>query len=310
MQALKFKPSYSVILFVLLWLVASSAFSQRQDTIQSSVEVVDIGTGVRKTVYQELRHIEAPNWSLDGQYLLVNSRGHLYKLPLNSSQLELIDTGFADNCNNDHGISPDGKQLAISHSPKGKGSAIYTMPVTGGTPKLVTTATPSYWHGWSPDGQTLTYCAERNGNFDVYTIPVNGGQEKRLTTNQGLDDGPEYSPDGAYIYFNSFRNGGMHIWRMKPDGTAQEQLTTNTLSNWFAHPSPDGKWLVYISYLQDQGQGHPFGKDVKLRLMSLADGSIKDLTDVFYGGQGSINVPSWSPDSKQVAFVSYRIQKK
>lgn len=306
----KIKRSFLVSLVALFWISAHAGFSQNADTIESTIQIIDISSGKIKTVYQATRHIEAPNWSPDGKYLVVNSRGRLYKMPLDGSEMELIDTGFADNCNNDHGISPDGKQLVISHSEKGKGSAIYTLPVTGGTPKLITAATPSYWHGWSPDGQTLTYCAERNGNFDVYTIPVNGGEEKRLTTSEGLDDGPEYSPDGRYIYFNSFRNGGMHIWRMKPDGTAQEQLTNDAYSNWFAHPSPDGKRLVYISYLKDQGQSHPFGKDVKLRLLSLVDGKIEDLTPVFFGGQGTINVPSWSPDSRQVAFVSYRLLKK
>lgn len=296
------------LIFTLL--LAQTGFSQSVDTVESTIKVIDVNSGTGKTVYQEQRHIEAPNWSRNGKYLVVNSHGHLYKMPLDSRKMELISTGFADNCNNDHGISPDGKQLAISHSEKGKGSAVYTLPITGGAPKPVTSATPSYWHGWSPDGKTLAYCAERNGNFDVYTIPADGGQEKRLTTSEGLDDGPEYSPDGKYIYFNAFRDGSMQIWRMKPDGSDQEQLTDDAYSNWFAHPSPDGKWIVFISYLKDQGQSHPFGKDVKLRLMSLADKDIKDLTPVFFGGQGTINVPSWSPDSKQVAFISYRITKK
>ncbi len=288
-------------------LLARVGYSQQVDTVESTIQLIDISSKVSKTVHQEQRHIEAPNWAPDGKYLLVNSHGHLYKLPLDGGKMEQVNTGFADNCNNDHGISPDGKQLVISHSEKGEGSAIYTLPIAGGTPKRITSATPSYWHGWSPDGKTLAYCAERNGNYDVYTIPAQGGKEKRLTTTEGLDDGPEYSPDGKYIYFNAFRNGSMQLWRMKPDGTAQEQLTNDAYSNWFAHPSPDGKWIVFISYLKDQGQAHPFGRDVKLRLMSLADKKITDLTPVFFGGQGTINVPSWSPDSKQVAYIQYRV---
>ena len=308
----------STILICTLVLFASFSFAQRQNNVESTLETINIETGERKVVYKELLHFEAPNWSPDGKYFIVNSGGRLYKISRDGKKKEMINTGFADDCNNDHGISPDGKMLVISHTNKydtaqkteWKRSTIYTLPIQGGTPKKITPLTPSFWHGWSPDGKELTYCAERNGNFDVYTIPVNGGQEKRLTTAEGLDDGPDYSHDGKYIYYNSFKTGRMHIWRMKTDGSEQEQITTDEYANWFAHPSPDGKWIVYISYMQDQGQDHPFGKDVKLKLMSLKDRSVKDLTQVFFGGQGTINVPSWSPDSKQVAFVSYKIVEK
>ena len=184
-------------------------------------------------------------------------------------------------------------------------SRIYVLPISGGKPRLITPLAPSYWHGWSPDGKTLAYCAERNGNFDVYTIPVRGGKEKRLTTAPGLDDGPDYSPDGKYIYFNSERTGLMQIWRMKPDGSDQEQITSDDYNNWFAHPSPDGRWIVFLSYAKDV-KGHPPGKNVMLRLMSLSDRKIQVLAKL-YGGQGTINVPSWSPDSRNVAFVSYQM---
>lgn len=224
-----------------------------------------------------------------------------------------METGFADECNNDHGISPDNKWLAISHndrehpSTKPYKSTIYVLPIGGGTPRKVTSKVPSYWHGWSPDGKRLAYCAERNGNYDIYTIPVEGGKEKRLTNAEGLDDGPEYSPDGKYIYYNSYKSGHMQLWRMDPNGKNQEQLTFDQNSNWFPHPSPDGKWIVYIAYTSDQKQNHLFGKQVKLRLMNLKTRDIKDITPVFFGGQGTINVPSWSPDSKKVAFVSYSV---
>ena len=149
-------------------------------------------------------------------------------------------------------------------------SLIYTLPITGGTPKLVTPTGPSYWHGWSPDGKTLAYCAERDGEFDIYTIPADGGEETRLTTAKGLDDGPEYSPDGQYIYFNSDRTGTMQIWRMRADGSEQEQVTADEFNNWFPHPSPDGQWLVFLSYEKDV-TGHPENKDVTLRMMTLDD---------------------------------------
>ncbi len=287
--------------------------AQQSSKIESSLKTVTISTHEIETVFTEKIHFEAPNWSSNGKYFVVNSNGRIFTIQTDGSGMKPVNTDFADECNNDHGISPDGKWLAISHNNKydtiqteqWKKSAIYVLPIEGGIPRMVTSRSPSFWHGWSPDGNKLAYCAERNGSFDIYTIPVNGGEEKRLTHEAGLDDGPDYSPDGKYIYFNAFRKGSMQIWRMKTDGSEQEQLTNDSFSNWFAHPSPDGKWIVFISYIVDQGDAHPFGKDVKLRLMSLDDRNIKDITPVFFGGQGTLNVPSWSPDSKKVAFVSY-----
>src|SRR5439155_16511791 len=118
-----------------------------------------------------------------------------------------------------------GTTLAISDQSQGqRQSLIYTLPIAGGTPRQVTPGGPSYWHGWSPDGRTLAYCAQRDGEFDIYTIPVDGGPETRLTTAKGLDDGPDYSPDGKLIYFNSVRTGTMQVWRMKVDGSEQEAV--------------------------------------------------------------------------------------
>ena len=275
--------------------------------LKSRLETVNIYTGLRKIIYQDDIHFEAPNWSRDGRYFIYNSHGLLYNLPCKTGSKPIrINTGFADRCNNDHGISFDGKTLAISHrSRETNNSIIYTLPVSGGTPEQVTPQGPSYWHGWSPDGKTLTYCAERNGAYDVYTIPVEGGQEKKLTSAKGLDDGPEYSYDGKYIYFNSVRTGTMQIWRMKPDGTDQEQITFDDYNDWFPHPSPDGKWIMFISY-QDQVEpgSHPANKRVMLRMIPF-DGGKPKVVAYLYGGQGTINVPSWSPDSDEVAFVSY-----
>jgi Tol biopolymer transport system component len=196
--------------------------------------------------------------------------------------------------------------LAISdQSQDQRKSIVYTVPIGGGTPKRITMSPlASYFHGWSPDGKTLAFVGDRNGNLDIYTIPASGGEETRLTTAEGLDDGPEFSPDGQYIYFNSERTGSMQIWRMKPDGSAQEQITSDGLNNWFPHVSPNGRQIVFLSYEKDV-TGHPADKDVTLRIMNLADKKITVLTKLF-GGQGTINVPSWSPDSRRLAFVSYQ----
>jgi Tol biopolymer transport system component len=203
-------------------------------------------------VHRAQAHFEAPNWSRDGKYLLFNQGGRIYKLPVSGGEPQLLDTGFAVRCNNDHGISPDGTQLVISdQSQEKRQSLIYILPIGGGTPKRITQLGPSYWHGWSPDGKTLAYCAERNGEYDIYTIPVGGSEEKRLTTAPGLDDGPDYSHDGQYIYYNSERSGLMQIWRMKTDGSDQVQITSDQYNNWFPHPSPDGKWIVFLTYEKD-----------------------------------------------------------
>jgi hypothetical protein len=272
--------------------------------IESTLETVPVASADRRVVYHTSDHVEAPNWSRDGLYFLFNRGGRIYKLPAAGGQPELLDTGSAARCNNDHGISPDGAQLAISASGPDNKSYISILPVTGGAPRLITSNAPSYWHGWSPDGKTLAFCGERNGEFDIYTIPAAGGEEKRLTTAPGLDDGPDYSPDGRYIYFNSERSGSMQIWRMKADGTGQEQVTTDEYNNWFPHPSPDGRWIVFLTYAKGV-QGHPGNQDVMIRLMPTRGGPIQVLAKLF-GGQGTINVPSWSPDSQRIAFVSYQ----
>jgi TolB protein len=238
--------------------------------------------------------------------LLFNREGHIERLPIAGGKPEVIETGFATRCNNDHGISPDGKLLAISDESQGDHrSRVYILPIEGGTPRRITPNSPSYWHGWSPDGKTLAFVGERNQDFDIYAISATGGEESRLTTAKGLDDGPEYSPDGKYIYFNSERTGSMQLWRMHPDGSEQEPITSDEFNNWFPHISPDGKWMVYLTY--EQGvSGHPANKQVMLRLMSLSDMKVTVLAKLF-GGQGTINVPSWSPDSLHLAFVSYQL---
>jgi sugar lactone lactonase YvrE len=274
-------------------------------TLYSVLETQTIASTDRRVCYVAPTRFEAPNWLSDGKTLIFNGGGKIHRVPVAGGKPETIDTGFAIQCNNDHGISPDGKTLVISDQSQGqKQSLIYTLPITGGEPKRITPLGPSYWHGWSPDGKTLVYCAQRNGDYDIYAIPAEGGAETRLTTAKGLDDGPEYSPDGKYIYFNSERTGRMQIWRMKSDGGEQEQITFDDYNNWFAHPSPDGRFIVFLSYEKDVA-GHPADKEVQIRLMTLESKKISVLGRVF-GGQGTINVPCWSPDSRRIAFVTYQ----
>ncbi len=273
--------------------------------VRSSLEFVYAASADRRSVYSTNDLIEAPNWTPDGAALIYNGGGRIYRLELTpGAKPELINTGTNIRCNNDHGLTPDGKTLIISDGLKDGKSRIYTVPVTGGTPKEITPLAPSYWHGISPDGRTLAYCAQRDGKFGICTIPIEGGAETRLTTTDGLDDGPEFSPDGKWIYFNSDRTGLMQIWRMQPDGTNLTQVTNDGYNNWFAHPSPDGKTLVMVTFAADV-KGHPRDKDVMLRSLPVAGGEMRVLVKLF-GGQGTINVPSWSPDSTKIAYVRYQ----
>lgn len=287
-------------------------FNRERDPFASRLEILDVASGRRRVVYTADYVLEAPNWTRDGQALIYNSGGRLYRFDLATATPSLIDTGDVVNNNNDHVISFDGTLLAISsHSMEEHTSLVYTVPVQGGNPQRVTPTGPSYLHGWSPDGQCLVYAGFRNGDYDIYRISIDGGEETRLTTAVGLDDGPEYTPDGQTIYFCSVRSGRMQIWRMKPDGSDQEQVTDDEYNNWFPHISPNGEWVVFVTYLPGEVEpsDHPPAKRVYLRLMPLDGGTPKVLA-YLYGGQGTMNVPSWSPDSKRVAFVSNTVPFK
>ena len=281
-----------------------------QGVLGCRMEIMDVFTGDRKVIHESTGRFEAPNYMPDGKKLLFNEKGSLYTIPIEGGTPEKINTGSADKINNDHGISFDGKMLAISNSRAGKpggGSTVYVLPLSGGEPKLLTEETPSYWHGWAPNGKDVAIVGQRNGSniYNIYKVSTSTGAEVALTKNiTGHVDGPEYSPDGKYIYYNANPTGTMQIWRMKPDGSEREHLTFDEYHNWFPHISPDGKWIVYISFPPDiEPNGHPSYQKVTLNLMPVAGGAPRVIA-YLYGGQGTINVNSWSPDNKHIAFVS------
>ena len=297
---------------------AAPDFRPYRDYIGSHLEILNVHTGKLELLHTSAEPFEAPNWLHDGKTLIFNisgsgpAKGVLRTYNLQTGASATLDTGTAIHNNNDHVLSFDGKQLGVSNhsADDGNRSVIYTLPVTGGTPKRITAHSPSYLHSWSPDGQWLVYTGGRKekadgpDKFDIYKIPSGGGEEIRLTSSPGLSDGPEFSPDGKYIYFNSTRTGLMQLWRMKPDGSDQEQVTSDNFNNWFAHVSPDGKWIAFLSFGPEvRPDDHPYYKQVYLRLMPASGGTPRVIAYV-YGGQGTINVPSWSPDSARIAFVS------
>jgi len=287
------------------FLLAAAAMAQPRPPVTSDIVVVDRDGRNERVLYSSPRLFEAPNWSPDGLYLLLNSEGRLWKLPVEGGEPVPVDTGAVKGINNDHGISRDGKWFAIS------AGQIYVLPSAGGEPRQVTEKKPSYFHGWSPDGNTLAYCAERDGNFDLYAIRAAGGPEQRLTTSPGYDDGPDYSPDGRWIYFNSDRSGSWDIWRIPASGAGPndryaERLTRDDYEDWFPHPSPDGRLLVFLSFEKDT-KGHPPNRQVLLRTMRPGGGRIRVVAKLF-GGQGTLNVNSWSPDSRRFAYVRYALR--
>ncbi|KFB10898.1 TolB family protein [Nitratireductor basaltis] len=272
--------------------------------MKSFLEIYDFGTQTSRTVWQTPDHVEAPNWSPDGSFLVFNGSGLIYRLDLSEdAQPVRIDTGFATGCNNDHGISPDGLLLVISDKTETGKSCIYTLPIDGGTPQRVTEEVPSWWHGWSPDGSRHAYTAVRDGTFMICTCAVDGGNEIQVVGGGGHYDGPDYTPDGQWIWFNSDREGGMQLWRVRPDGSDLQKMTDDERVNWFPHPSPDGKQVLYLAY-EEGTEGHPADREVELRLMPAEGGAPRTLISLF-GGQGTINVPCWSPDSGSIAYVRY-----
>ncbi|HZE84028.1 MAG TPA: hypothetical protein VE035_06935 [Puia sp.] len=282
----------------------------RQPLLGCRLETMDVFDGTRKVIHESTGRFEAPNWMPDGKKLLFNEGGSLYTIPTDGGETVKLNTGDVARNNNDHGISFDGKMLAISSSREGMpggGSTVYTLPLAGGTPKLITEPTPSYFHGWAPNGKEVAVVGQRKDSkiYNLYKVSLKDGSEIPLTTNTtGHVDGPEYSPDGKYIYYNASVTGTMQIWRMRPDGSGQEQLSFDEYDNWFPHISPDGKWIVFISFpFTIDPTDHPFCQRVLLRLMPVAGGAPKVIA-YLYGGQGTLNGPSWSPDSRHIAFVS------
>lgn len=274
--------------------------------MRSSLEIWDMATERSRVVLQSDEVIEAPNWDPSGDNLLVNGGGRLFRVPLDAPKLVPVDTGFADKCNNDHGISPDGTLVVLSHH-RGQGSEMFVMPASGGEPRLISPASPSWWHGWSPDGKRLAYVAARGGSrvIDVYTIGVEGGEETRLTFGEGHCDGPDYSPDGKHIYYNCDRDGHAQIWVMNADGSEQRKVFADEYVNWFPHPSPDGRNMIYLAYPPGT-LGHPMDLEVAICGMDPDGGNRRRLIEMT-GGQGTMNVPNWAPDGSAFAYVRYEV---
>jgi Tol biopolymer transport system component len=281
-----------------------------QPILYSTLQTIGIEDNFRRAlvITSGPEKTEAPNWSRDGKTLIFNRDGHIWTIPAEGGSATMLNTGEATNCTGSHGLSPDGKRLAISCSIPGKPEIrVYIVPSNGGEPRLLTENPSSYFHSWSPDGKTILFTRPNHaGGGNILSIPAEGGTEKALTTGSGISDDPDYSADGNWVYFNSDRGGGpMQIWRMRPDGSGAEQVTSDAFNNWTPHPSSDGKSVLILSYDKDV-TGHPANKDVALRILNVSDGRIRTLVNIV-GGAGSDNVPNWAPDGMHFAFVSFQM---
>lgn len=299
------------------FLVSQQSAEAPVKIIGSRISVYNLQTDPVDVVYRDSRLIEAPNWSPDGKVLLVNTGGDLYTLRMDNASpksLNMINVSNMDHCNNDKGYSPDGALIAFSASHDAPASQIYTVPAEGGMPKRIVSETPSYFHAFSPDGRWMAFVAQRHGkSFNLFRVPTAGGEQQQLTSKESYDDGPDYSPDGQWIYFNSNRSGGWDIWRMPaqgagPNDAKAEQVTNDGYEDWFPHCSPDGKHLLFLSFPHGT-PNHNGHMQVQLRMIPLPGAHVTfppiHILARFFGGQGTINVNSWSPDSTKFAFVSY-----
>jgi TolB protein len=280
---------------------------QASPVVTSFLQTINTDSGDATVVFTEQGRFMAPNWSRDGKSLVFTESGHIATIPITGGTPRVLNVGNLTGCSGSHGFSPDGKWFALTCASTDLADRrVYIIPAEGGTPRPLTQNT-AWFHSWSPDGKTILFTrGGPHGSGNFYAISVDGGPETALTTGDGLNDDPDYTPDGKYIYFNTDRWGGMQIGRMRLDGSQVEQVTFDEFKNWTPHPSPDGKSIVFLSY-DPRVTTHAANKKITLRILSTSDNKIRTIFHLI-GGDGSMNVPNWSPDSKSLAFVSYQVQ--
>jgi Tol biopolymer transport system component len=253
--------------------------------------------------------VEAPNWSLDGDALYLNGHGSLWRLDLPAPDrgLTAVELEHLPEVNNDHVLDPDGEHVYLS----AMDGHIYRGSLRGGRAERVSPDDGAwhFLHGVSPDGGRLAYVHLADmGDAGRLAILEPGRPPVHVDTGHGHLDGPEWSPDGEWIYVNTEhftdRPGHAQLARLPVDGGPMERLVTSDTVDWFPHLSPDSAYAAYISFPPGT-LGHPADLDVEVRVVATADWATPLQRYPLFGGQGTLNVNSWSPDSTRFAFVAY-----
>jgi dipeptidyl aminopeptidase/acylaminoacyl peptidase len=260
--------------------------------------------------------LEAPNWSPDGHGLFLNGDGLLWRLGL-GPEIALGEVPMKDlpPINNDYVLDAARGLIYMSAND----GHIYVAPIAGGTARRVTHDSGRYHflHGISPDGGTLAFVELPRGHFSapgrLALVSSTGGETRYPRAGRSHLDGPEYSPDGAWLYFNTeeyaSRPGHAQLARMPAEGGPMERLIESESVDWFPHLSPDGGFASYISFPPGT-IGHPADLDVEVRLVRTADWRHMVSFLPLFGGQGTLNVNSWSPDSRRFGFVAYPLEQR
>jgi TolB protein len=280
---------------------------------RAEVWIAGVDGGPAELVYTSTTALlEAPNWAPDGRALLLNGDGLLWRLDLDAGTLVQVPLDGLPPINNDHVVDA-GRRLIYLSANDGH---IWVAPVTGGAPTRVTHDHGQYHflHGVSPDGETLAFVALPAGGFAargrLALISSAGGEIRYPEAGSRHLDGPEYSPDGTWLYVNTEefakRPGHAQLARVPADGGSLEQLVESNTVDWFPHLSPDGEFATYVSF-PTATLGHPADLDVEVRLVRTTKWTEPITRHPLFGGQGTMNVNSWAPDSRRFAFMAYPI---
>jgi len=295
----------------------------------SRVHVYDVESRTSRLVFESSSVlVEAPNVLADGT-LVLNGNGDLWLLRppadgdavLDETALVRVPMPGVPAINNDHVLDPSGNSVVVS----ARDGDLYRVPVPAGgaaaTLTDVTTALPVvrkfYLHGIAPDGETLAAIVGERTEEGVWTTDVAlvdpaTGDPTFLTRDEHPDDGVSFAGDVLVWNSERFTPGTAQLVALWPGATDPVRITNDDRVNWFPHVSPDGAHLLYLSY-EPGVQGHPADHRVELRLLpgSLVRGAriaVQPETLVtLEGGQGTVNVPPWSPDSRWFAYCDYPV---
>lgn len=294
----------------------------------SRVHVYDVETRTARLVFaSDTVLVEAPN-VLDADTLVLNGDGDLWLLPLPEAGIVLDETALVPvpmdgvpEINNDHVLDPSGESVVVS----ARDGELYRVPLPAGgagvritdTARALPVVRKYYLHGIAPDGSALAAIVGDLSEDGVWTTDVAlvdpvTGEPTFLTRDEHPTDGCSYAGDVLLFNTERFTPGTAQLAALRDGSTEPVQITGDERVNWFPHVSPDGIHLLYLSY-EPGVQGHPADHRVELRLLPgvLARGAriavVPETLVALDGGQGTVNVPPWAPDSSWFAYCDYPV---